>query len=161
MSSLIDLTGATYGRWTVVRRAGRKRGFAAWLCRCACGQYKEIRSDSLKRGDSSSCGCLSVERSTTHGQTSGGVSPEYRSWSAAKNRCVNPNNGAWRDYGGRGIKICERWLVFENFLADMGRRPPGLTLDRIDNDGNYEPGNCRWATRKQQAQNRRAARNHA
>lgn len=89
---------------------------------------------------------------TRHGLTG---SPTYNTWASMKQRCLNPNSPKYRLYGGRGITICDRWLKFENFLADMGERPPGLTLDRIDNDGDYEPGNCRWATSTQQIANRR------
>lgn len=159
----LDLSGQRFGRLTVVARTDRRPG-AWWRCVCDCGGEKVTRASLLRNGETQSCGCLQKERtseaSKTHGHAPRGKKgPTYVSWRNALARCNNPLWHAYHLYGGRGITICERWASsFANFLADMGERPPGHTLDRLDPDGNYEPGNCRWATPKQQAQNRRRAR---
>lgn len=156
----IDLTGKKIGRLKVIRRdmeaIGGSNRHVRWICQCECGKIKSIFSHSLKGGHTLSCGCKQSEevtaRNTTHGLY---YSLTYESWHAMIQRCTNPKLRAWRWYGARGITICKRWLKFENFYADMGERPRGLTLDRKNNDGHYNQTNCRWATWSEQNLNRR------
>lgn len=161
--------GDTFGRWTVIAESKvRQGGKRMYLCRCECGTENLVSSGNLRGGKSKSCGCykhdVSQERwqgndlSTRHGHTTtanGRRTPTYRSWCAMINRTTRPTCNAWKNYGGRGITVCERWESFDSFLADMGERPEGKTLDRIDVDGNYEPSNCRWATAAEQRANQR------
>ena len=135
-----------------VEKAGSQRKF---LCRCDCGSEKAIYGQHLKRGNSRSCGCEIVVGRPTHGKF---YEPGYARWNAMMSRCYHPNNKHYSDYGGRGITVCERWRNVTNFLADMGNPPKGLSLDRIDYHGNYEPSNCRWADDLTQASNRRSVR---
>lgn len=135
----------------------RRNNSVMWLARCDCGRAVTVRAACLKRGSTRSCGCATrsmiAMRTTRHGMSR---SPEYRTWSGMIDRCTNPRLRTWSAYGGRGIRVCDRWLKFENFFSDMGQRPSRKhSLDRVDNDGNYEPGNCRWATPDVQQNNHR------
>ena len=158
----IDIAGRRFGKWTAIHFAEQRGRMQRWLCRCDCGTERIISSKSLREGGSKSCGCLQreiVSNGATHGETRNGhTTPEYRTYAGMIQRCTNPNNPSWNHYGGRGIKVCPRWQhSYEHFLADVGRRPsPAHSLDRYpNNDGDYEPGNVRWATRKEQNANRR------
>jgi hypothetical protein len=157
---VINLTNQTFGRLTVLDASGTdSRRNTLWRCRCSCGNATIVRGTRLRSGETKSCGCLMRERVSIHGHCAHyRHSPEYTSYAHMKERCVNPHNNRFYLYGARGIRVCNRWLhSFPNFLADMGRRPSRTyTLDRIDNDGNYEPTNCRWATKSQQRRNQRS-----
>ncbi len=157
-TTVIDLTGKRFGYWTVLKRVENDpNNHAKFLCKCDCGTEKILRGMFLRRGASISCGCYRKNARTTHGMTPKGARPQvYNAWAAALQRCYNPSVRNFGRYGGRGITVCERWHKFDNFLADMGEPPsPKHSLDRINNNGHYEPSNCRWATIETQANNTR------
>lgn len=157
-----DLSGTTYGNLTVLRRDfSRTDCGPRWECQCSCGKVKTLFATQLRQGKTTSCGCKLPEearaRAITHGRSK---TPEYRSWCSMNSRCNNRGHHAYPHYGGRGITVCERWKSFELFLADMGPRPSlKHSIDRIDVNGNYEPGNCRWATTLEQRLSSRGVRN--
>lgn len=152
---LKNLIGNRYGRLTVKEFSHMNKKHSYWLCVCDCGNTHIVRSDCLKNGYVQSCGCLNKEpRNVTHGQTKTKL---YHVWASMKNRCLNDNDANFRHYGGRGIKVCDDWLKFEpfrNWALSHGYEE-GLSIDRIDVNGNYESSNCRWVTRDIQAKNRR------
>lgn len=159
MVAFIDITGKRFHRWLVLEKIGSTNKKIFWKCLCDCGNIRSVSGSSLKVGHTKSCGCYNLEeiikRETTHGMTG---HPLHNIWKGIHNRCRNHNDRAFRNYGGRGIKVCERWENFQKFYDDMF--PSwiiGLTIDRIDCDGNYELSNCRWISRSEQSKNRRCA----
>lgn len=160
MPQKLELIGKKFGRWTVIGKLKEKsaRGDIHWQCLCKCGVVKGVKAGSLRSGRSTSCGCYHKEITAkrisespiglTHGHRSS-LTPVYISWQGMRKRVKSVET-----YIKKGVRVCNRWMKFENFLEDMGERPPGKTLDRIDNDGNYEPQNCRWATPKEQQRHR-------
>lgn len=160
-----DLTGSKFGRWTVLgfysTNARRER---LWDCVCSCGNRRSVTTSKLICGDSKSCGCIATDRiikaSIKHGHARRGAkAPEYLVWVCMRQRCENTNAVGYEVYGGRGIKVCDRWQSYEMFISDMGPRPfPKADIDRINNDGDYSPDNCRWTTRQINSRNRRSTK---
>jgi hypothetical protein len=171
VGGMVDLTGQRFGRLTVLRFAGiDKHRNALWLCRCDCGEERVVIGANLRSGHTTSCKCLQQERAAQRMRAVGvlnfkhghATTPEYRSRSAMIQRCYDPNAQRYPRYGGRGIRVCDRWLGergFENFLADVGPRPKGTTLGRFGDEGNYAPGNVKWMTRAEQEAEKRQKRN--
>lgn len=159
-----NLIGKKFGRLNVVEfvEYSKSGHTGIWLCKCECGKRISVRGNNIKNGHTRSCGCFQDEtkgsHSLRHGHTVGRrFSKTYSTWSNMKLRCLNPRNEHYRYYGGQGITICERWMVFDNFLEDMGESPEGLEIDRIDNDKGYFKENCRWVTKIENMRNKRFA----
>lgn len=161
MKRVIDLTGQSFGRWTVIHREGRTPGGQiTWLCRCVCGTERHVSGVTLREGQTRSCGCLrsdvTTRRNTTHGMTK---HPLYWVWAEMLSRCNNPAHKQYADYGGRGIKVCRSWHKASSFLRwARPRWRRGLVIDRINNNSGYRPGNCRFTTHRVSAKNRRPFR---
>lgn len=165
MPSFIDISGQKFGRLTAVSIVKRGGKCIYWKCKCDCGKVVVLPALRFKYGNTRSCGCYRkewmVNKFTKHGHApASGASPEYGAWAGMKKRCTNPKTKFFRTYGGRGIKVCKKWInSFPNFLKDMGRKPSEKhSIERINNDGNYEPSNCRWAVDVEQCNNKRTNR---
>ena len=164
MGKFIDLTKQKFGRLTVIeRKENNKRKNAQWLCQCNCGNYSIVVARDLRNSNTKSCGCFQKDQTRSasyiHGYGSVKIKNRtYKTWAQMHHRCNNPNSQNYKNYGGRGIKVCKKWWKFEGFLQDMGERPLNMSIDRIDNDGHYCKKNCQWSTAKGQARNRKTNR---
>lgn len=154
MPAKISLLGQVFGKLIVIADAPSRGKRTMAICRCDCGNEVTVSNNSLQRGNTKSCGCLKHDRAANwiHGLQK---TPTYNSWASMIQRCTNPNNPNFKDYGARGVRVCDSWRVFANFHLDMGLPPDRHTLERVNNSGNYEPGNCIWATRRTQSYNKR------
>jgi hypothetical protein len=158
-ANTVDLIGRRFSSLVVIEQAPNLGDRVHWFCQCDCGQLLSVRGSALREGNTKSCGCGKEGKPPTHGYARRGKHhPSYGAWCAMRRRCEKTYAHNYEYYGGRGIKVCDRWQSFENFLADMGERPEGLTLDRINNEGDYEPSNCKWSTQSEQMLNSRRAR---
>jgi len=150
----IDLTGQKFGRLTVLSEVERNTGrHVMWICECECGTRTVASGDHLKSGNTKSCGCLMKGINCTHGMVG---TPTYETWKSMRSRCNCLKSKSYKDYGARGIAVCRRWDKFKNFYADMGKRPEGLTIERIANNKGYSPDNCKWISRKENNRNKRS-----
>jgi hypothetical protein len=154
---LLNLVGKKFGRLVVLSYSGVINERTHWLCRCSCGTEKIVSSNSLQKHNTRSCGCLALETKSANGKLNSKHrhKPTYTSWCCMHRRCTDPGDISYKNYGGRGIKVCKRWAVYEQFLADMGERPVGTSLDRLRVNGNYTPANCKWSTPSEQSTNQR------
>lgn len=157
MPKALDLIGKKFGRLQVVQKLDARDKFRkiVWECKCSCGKTAFVNTKNLRTKNTQSCGCLRMDKCRTHGMSKTRI---YKLWVGMVNRCHNPNNPNYPNYGAKGISVCKRWRNFENFIADMGERPEGMSIDRIKNSKGYTPRNCHWATDTEQALNKNTTR---